>query len=174
MKNCRSTKVLIHLFSLSASGDRKSNRKMKFNQYIKKKTLRKLILIHLQFYSKRKKDYKLHIDLSWVIEYIYKVFIFCFFVLISIFLLINLSISQDYLIIWILLWRIIALQNFVFFCQTSTWISQRYTYVPSLLNLLPSPFPSNLSRLIQSLCLSLRLFLCFFTYTFESLSTDTQ
>ena len=123
MKNCRSTKVLIHLFSLSASGDRKSNRKMKFNQYIKKKTLRKLILIHLQFYSKRKKDYKLHIDLSWVIEYIYKVFIFCFFVLISIFLLINLSISQDYLIIWILLWRIIALQNFVFFCQTSTWIS---------------------------------------------------
>ena len=26
------------------------------------------------------------------------------------------------------LWRIIALQNFVAFCQTSTWISHRYTY----------------------------------------------
>ena len=34
-------------------------------------------------------------------------------------------------------WRIIALQNFVFFCQTSTWISHRYTYIPSLLNLPP-------------------------------------
>ena len=31
--------------------------------------------------------------------------------------------------------RIIALQNSVIFCQTSTWISHRYTYVPSLLNL---------------------------------------
>ena len=28
-------------------------------------------------------------------------------------------------------WRIIALQNFVVFCQTSTWISYRYTYIPS-------------------------------------------
>ena len=36
-------------------------------------------------------------------------------------------------------WRIIALQNFVVFCQTSTWISNRYTYVPSLLSLLPIP-----------------------------------
>ena len=34
-------------------------------------------------------------------------------------------------------WRIIALQNCVVFCQTSTWISHRYTYVPSLLNLPP-------------------------------------
>ena len=34
-------------------------------------------------------------------------------------------------------WRIIALQNFVSFCQTSTWISHSYTYVPSLLNLPP-------------------------------------
>ena len=34
-------------------------------------------------------------------------------------------------------WRIIALQNFVVFCQTSTWISHRYTYIPSLLNLPP-------------------------------------
>ena len=37
-------------------------------------------------------------------------------------------------------WRIIALQNFVF-CQTSTWISHRYTYVPSFLNLPPHPTP---------------------------------
>ena len=36
-------------------------------------------------------------------------------------------------------WRIIALQNFVVFCQTSIWISHRYTYIPSLLNLPPLP-----------------------------------
>ena len=42
-------------------------------------------------------------------------------------------------------WRIIALQNFVF-CQTSTWISHRYTYIPSLLNFPPSPSPSHPSR----------------------------
>ena len=29
-------------------------------------------------------------------------------------------------------WRIIASQNFVIFCQTSIWISHRYTYIPSL------------------------------------------
>ena len=32
-------------------------------------------------------------------------------------------------------WRIIALQNFVVLCQTSTWISHRHTYIPSLLKL---------------------------------------
>ena len=41
-------------------------------------------------------------------------------------------------------WRINALQNFVVFCQTSTWISLMYRDVPSL----PSPFPSHPSRLI--------------------------
>ena len=41
-------------------------------------------------------------------------------------------------------WRIIALQNFISFCQTSTWISHRYTYIPSLMNLPPSPSPSPL------------------------------
>ena len=52
-------------------------------------------------------------------------------------------------------WRIIALQNFVVFCQISPWISHRYTYVPSLLNFspislcIPPPF-----RLLQSPCLS--------------------
>ena len=38
-------------------------------------------------------------------------------------------------------WRIIALQNFVVFCQISTWINHRYTYIPSLLNLPPMSLP---------------------------------
>ena len=38
-------------------------------------------------------------------------------------------------------WRIIALQNFVVFCQPSTWISHRYTHVPSLLNCPPISLP---------------------------------
>ena len=36
-------------------------------------------------------------------------------------------------------WRIIALQNLVVFCHTSTWISHGCTYVPSLLNALFPP-----------------------------------
>ena len=32
-------------------------------------------------------------------------------------------------------------KNFVIFCQTSTWNSHRYTYVPSLLNLPPISLP---------------------------------
>ena len=38
-------------------------------------------------------------------------------------------------------WRIIALQCYVGFCHTSTWISHRHTYVPFLLNFLPPPTP---------------------------------
>ena len=38
-------------------------------------------------------------------------------------------------------WRIVALQNFVVFCQTSTWISHSYTYIPSLFNLPLISFP---------------------------------
>ena len=38
-------------------------------------------------------------------------------------------------------WRIIALQNFVVFCQTSTWISHRYTYISSLRNIPPISLP---------------------------------
>jgi len=38
-------------------------------------------------------------------------------------------------------WRIIALQNFVVFCQTSSWISHRYTCMLSLLNLPPIFLP---------------------------------
>ena len=34
-------------------------------------------------------------------------------------------------------WSIIALQNFVVFCQTSTWISHRHKYIPFLLNFPP-------------------------------------
>ena len=48
-------------------------------------------------------------------------------------------------------WTIIALQNFVVFCQTSTWISRRYTYIHSLWTSVPSPSPSHPSRLIQTL-----------------------
>ena len=48
-------------------------------------------------------------------------------------------------------WKIIALQCCVGFCHTSTWISHRYTYIPSLLNL---PSISHPSRLSQSIKLS--------------------
>ena len=47
-------------------------------------------------------------------------------------------------------WRTIALQHCAGFCHTSTWISHRYTYVPSLLNLPPTSQPSHPSRLPQS------------------------
>ena len=43
-------------------------------------------------------------------------------------------------------WKIIALQNFVVFYQTSTWIH----ISPPFWNSLPSPFPSHPSNLIQS------------------------
>ena len=43
-------------------------------------------------------------------------------------------IYSSFKILFIFNWRIIALQNFVVFCQTSAWISDRYTYIPSLLN----------------------------------------
>ena len=36
-------------------------------------------------------------------------------------------------------WRIFALPYCAGFCQTSTWISHRFTYTPSLLNLPPTP-----------------------------------
>ena len=48
-------------------------------------------------------------------------------------------------------WRIIALQYCVDFIHTSTWISHRYIYVPSLLNLLPHPTPSHPFRLSQNM-----------------------
>ena len=39
-------------------------------------------------------------------------------------------------------WRIIALQNFAVFCQTSAWINHKYTYIPSLLKLPPISLPT--------------------------------
>ena len=45
-------------------------------------------------------------------------------------------------------WRIITLQYCVGFWDTSTWVSHRYTYVLSLLNLPPSP--PHPSRFLQS------------------------
>ena len=43
--------------------------------------------------------------------------------------------SLLFFIYLIFYWRIIALQSFVVFCQISTWISHRYTYIPSPLKL---------------------------------------
>ena len=47
-------------------------------------------------------------------------------------------------------WRIIALQNFVGFCQTSTRISHRYTYIPFSQASLLAPSPPPASKLSQS------------------------
>ena len=38
--------------------------------------------------------------------------------------------SKIFFNLFIFNWRIVALQNFVVFCQNSTWISHRYTYTP--------------------------------------------
>ena len=43
-------------------------------------------------------------------------------------------------------WRIITSQYCDGLCHTSTWISHRHTYVPSLLNLPPTSHPSRLSQ----------------------------
>ena len=45
-------------------------------------------------------------------------------------------------------WRIIAFQNFVF-CQISTWVSHRYIYIPSLLNLPPISLPAVYQPLLR-------------------------
>ena len=53
-------------------------------------------------------------------------------------------------------WRIISLQTFLVFCQTSTWISHSYTHISPLFwaSLMSLPSPTHLSRLIQGPCLS--------------------
>ena len=62
--------------------------------------------------------------------------------------------------------RIIALQCCVGFCHTATWISHRYTHVPSLLSLPPTSHPSRTPvwapRVIQQICTILHMiFICF-------------
>ena len=57
-------------------------------------------------------------------------------------------------ILFIFNWRIIALQYCVGFCHIPMWISHRYLYVPSLLNLPPTSNPIPPSRLSRSTCLS--------------------
>ena len=53
--------------------------------------------------------------------------------------LLNYKIEHLFKINLFFYWRIIVLQNFVVFCQTSTWISHKYTYIP-----LPFEPPSHL------------------------------
>ena len=49
---------------------------------------------------------------------------------------------------------IFALHYYIGFCHSSTWVSHRHTYVPSLLNLPPISHPSHPSRLSQKTRLS--------------------
>ena len=56
-------------------------------------------------------------------------------------ILVSFFIVQLSLFIYFFYWRTIALQNFVVFCQTSTWIGHGYMYIPSLLNLPPISLP---------------------------------
>ena len=50
-------------------------------------------------------------------------------------------------------WRVIALQNFVVFCHTSTRVSHRYTYASSFPDLPPISLPIPTFSLSQSPCL---------------------
>lgn len=52
------------------------------------------------------------------------------------------SFFQIYFLKFIFNWRMIALHYCVAFCHTSTWISHRYTYVPSV-SLPPTPSHSS-------------------------------
>ena len=47
-------------------------------------------------------------------------------------------------------WRIIALQDYVSLCHTSTWISHRHSMSPPSWTSLPPPTPSHSSQLSQS------------------------
>ena len=58
-------------------------------------------------------------------------------------------------------WRIIALQNFVVFCQTSTWISHRYTYIPFVFCLVSLLFSWSFGHEESSLFLWAFLFVSF-------------
>ena len=64
-----------------------------------------------------------------------------------------LKIVLFYLFIY-LNWGMVALQCCVSFCRTTKRISYMYTYIPSLLDLPPTPPPSHPSRSTQSTKLS--------------------
>ena len=49
--------------------------------------------------------------------------------------------THHFLFSFIFNWKIIAVQYCVGFCHTSSWISHRYTHVPSLLKLSPTSQP---------------------------------
>ena len=55
---------------------------------------------------------------------------------------------------WAIKHSTITLQYCVGFCFTTTWISHKYAYVPSVLRLPPTPSPSHPSRLSQNTRLS--------------------
>ena len=58
-------------------------------------------------------------------------------------------------------WRVVPLQNVAVFCQTSTWISHRYTCIPPFRTSLPSPpvdneplveFPESHRKFLLAIC----------------------
>ena len=64
--------------------------------------------------------------------------------------------------------RIISLEGCVGFCCIITWISCKYTYVPSLLNLSPCPHPIPLSHhriLSLAPCVILQFLISYFTHS---------
>ena len=75
------------------------------------------------------------------------------------------------------IWRIIALQDFVVFCQTSTWISHRYVHIYSLpfeptSHVPPHPSPLDWYRVNFNLCIHFYPFTSFYQLVHVLLSTN--